>query len=435
MTQSWIEVAPASDFPIENLPFGVFSIRGDAPRPGIAIGAQVLDLRALATSGMLDGACDRALLEGGTLNALFAADGWRGVRARVGDLLRAGGDPALRDAPHCLLYAQNDVTMHVPVAVGDYVDFYSSLEHATNLGRLFRPDGDPLLPNWRWIPIGYHGRSSTIVIDGTPVVRPNGQRKAPTDAAPSFGPSRSLDIELELGFITSVGNALGEPIPVARAREHVAGFVLVNDWSARDIQAWEYQPLGPFLGKSFATTISPWIVTLDALEPFRVAGPRQDPSPLAYLAGSGDAAYDIHLEVSIQTEKMRAEGATRMAGDFLAHELRRHVLELRTAARARNRQRRDRAGGRPLCVGNDLRPGPGQRRQFYRDDLARRTPDSVTERRNARVLAGRRRNCDPRMVRAPRRAAYRVRNRSRTDRAGARLSWIGERRRTNASAA
>ncbi len=309
MIESWVDVAPASDFPIENLPFGVFSLGGAEPRPGIAIGTQVVDLRELARSGLLDDACDRALLAGTTLNALFEADRWREVRARVGDLLRAGGDTALRDAANPqLLRAQSDVTMHVPVAVGDYVDFYSSLEHATNLGRLFRPDGDPLLPNWRWIPIGYHGRSSTIVIDATPIVRPNGQRKAPGDAEPSFGPSRSLDIELELGFITSRPNALGEPISVAHAREHVAGFVLVNDWSARDIQAWEYQPLGPFLGKSFATTISPWIVTIDALEPFRVAGPPQEPKPLPYLAGGGDAAYDVHLEVSILTEKMRADG-------------------------------------------------------------------------------------------------------------------------------
>jgi fumarylacetoacetase len=309
MIESWIDVASASDFPLENLPFGVFSPAGATARIGIAIGAYVVDVSELAESGLLDAACDRALLSGPTLNALFEADRWRAVRARVAELLRAGGDAALRDAPRTrFFHAQNDVTMHVPVAVGDYVDFYSSLEHATNLGRLFRPDGDPLLPNWRWIPIGYHGRSSTIVIDGTPIVRPSGQRKAPAETEPAFGPSRSLDIELELGFVTSRPNALGEAIPVARARDHVAGFVLVNDWSARDIQAWEYQPLGPFLGKSFATTVSPWIVTLDALEPFRVAGPPQEPLPLAYLAGAGDAAYDIHLEVSILTEKMRTDG-------------------------------------------------------------------------------------------------------------------------------
>jgi fumarylacetoacetase len=309
VTSSWIEVAADGDFPIENLPFGIFSCGGATPRPGIAIGTQILDLRRLAETGMLDGACDRALLQGTTLNALFEADRWRPVRDRVADLLRSGGDPALREArPQSLLFAQQDATMHVPVAVGDYVDFYSSLEHATNLGRLFRPDGDPLLPNWRWIPIGYHGRSSTIVVDGTPVVRPHGQRKPPAESQPTFGPSAMLDIELEIGFVTSRPNALGDPIGVRRAREHVAGFVLVNDWSARDLQAWEYQPLGPFLGKSFATTVSPWIVTLDALEPFRIPGPVQDPPPLPYLAGAGDAAYDIALEVSILTQKMRDEG-------------------------------------------------------------------------------------------------------------------------------
>jgi fumarylacetoacetase len=308
MTESWIEVAPESDFPIENLPFGIFSGGGGA-RPGMAIGEQVLDLRALAASGMLTGTCDPALLDGATLNALFEADAWRAVRTRVADLLRRDGNPALRESNHAAFLAeQSDVTMHVPVAVGDYVDFYSSLEHATNLGRLFRPDSEPLLPNWRWIPIGYHGRSGTIVIDATPVMRPHGQRKPPEAAEPSFGASRMLDIELEIGFVTARPNRLGEPIGVNRAREHVAGFVLVNDWSARDVQAWEYQPLGPFLGKSFATTVSPWIVTLDALEPFRVAGPRQEPPPLPYLANEADAAYDIHLEVSILTEKMRALG-------------------------------------------------------------------------------------------------------------------------------
>jgi fumarylacetoacetase len=309
MSASWIEVEPGSDFPIENLPFGIFSHGGGEPRPGIAIGGLVLDLRALAAGGFLDAACDRALLERTTLNALFEADRWRAVRDRVAALLREGGDPALREADtRAFFVAAGEATMHAPVAVGDYVDFYSSLEHATNLGRLFRPDGDPLLPNWRWIPIGYHGRSGTIVVDGTPVVRPNGQRKPPDAPAPSFGPSRMLDIELEIGFVTGRGNALGDPIPVSRARDHVAGFVLVNDWSARDIQAWEYQPLGPFLGKSFATTVSPWVVTLDALEPFRVAGPVQDPPPLAYLSGAGDASYDIRLEVTILTARMRDLG-------------------------------------------------------------------------------------------------------------------------------
>jgi fumarylacetoacetase len=308
MMESWFEVPERSDFPIDNLPFGVFSTAGGTRHAGLAIGDHILDVRAASERGLFDGACPRELLAATTLNALFEADRWRDVRTRAMDLLRTGGDGALREADtNALLIAQSDATMHVPVSIGDYVDFYSSLEHATNLGRLFRPDGDPLMPNWRWIPIGYHGRSGTIVIDGTRVVRPNGQRKPPSATEPTFGPSTMLDIELELGFIASRGNALGEPIPVHNASAHVAGFVLVNDWSARDIQAWEYQPLGPFLGKSFATTISPWIVTLDALEPYRVAGPEQTPPPLAYLASHEHANYDIRLEVTIQTQRMRDE--------------------------------------------------------------------------------------------------------------------------------
>lgn len=199
--------------------------------------------------------------------------------------------------------------MLLPVSIGDYVDFYSSIEHATNLGKLFRPDAEPLLPNWRWIPIGYHGRSATVVVSGTPIVRPSGQRKPPSEARPVFGPSTMLDIELELGFITGAGNAVGVPIPVDAALDHVAGFVLVNDWSARDIQAWEYQPLGPFLGKSFATTISPWVVSTEALEPFAVPPPPQDPLPLRYLAARNAVAFDIRLAVELQTEAMRRENA------------------------------------------------------------------------------------------------------------------------------
>jgi len=193
----------------------------------------------------------------------------------------------------------------VPMEVGDYVDFYSSIEHATNLGRIFRPNADALLPNWRWLPVGYHGRSSTIVVDGTPVRRPRGQRKVATDPSPEFGPTRRLDIELEVGFVTGPGNRLGEPISVGDASEHIFGLVLVNDWSARDVQAWEYQPLGPFLGKSFATTISPWIVTLEALEPFRIEGPRQDPQPPDYLRTDDAWAFAISLAVELQSQHMR----------------------------------------------------------------------------------------------------------------------------------
>jgi len=203
-------------------------------------------------------------------------------------------------------------TMRLPFQVGDYVDFYSSLEHATNLGKILRPGGEPLLPNWRWLPIGYHGRSSTIVVDGTPVVRPHGQSKATEADRPTFGPTSSLDIELEVGFVTGPGNRMGEPIATAHAREHIFGLVLVNDWSARDIQAWEYQPLGPFLAKSFATSVSPWVVTLDALEPYRVAGPAQEPAPLEYLQAQDAWNYDISLEVQIQSERMLAERISAM---------------------------------------------------------------------------------------------------------------------------
>jgi fumarylacetoacetase len=308
---SWIPVAPQSDFPVQNLPLGVFSHAGRA-RIGVALGERILDVAAVAEAGLLDGICDRQPLQDRTLNRLFAAGRplLRALRERLSLLLREGGDPALRELDaDAFFVAASQAQMELPLDIGDYVDFYSSLEHATNLGKLFRPDAEPLLPNWRWIPIGYHGRSATVIVDGTPVVRPHGQRKRPADAVPSFGPTAMLDIELEVGFFTAAGNALGRPIPVARAIEHVAGFVLVNDWSARDIQAWEYQPLGPFLGKSFATTISPWVVTLDALEPFRMPGPVQNPPPLPYLATDEPCSYDIALSVELSTAAMR-ENAT-----------------------------------------------------------------------------------------------------------------------------
>ncbi len=309
--EAWLPVPAGSDFPIQNLPFGVFSADGRLPRIGVAIGDNLLDLYELAAAGYFDDCCEPELLQAPLLNPLLAAGRslWRALRQRLSQLLRRDGDPRLRDANvDRFVRTRNDVTMHVPMDIGDYVDFYSSIEHATNLGRMFRPDADALLPNWRWVPVGYHGRSATIVVDGTPVRRPRGQRKLATAAAPEFGASRRLDIELEMGFVTGPGNRLGEPISVADAPEHIFGLVLVNDWSARDIQAWEYQPLGPFLGKSFATTISPWIVTLDALEPFRVEGPRQEPAPLDYLR-TGDAwAYAITLAIDLHTEAMRERG-------------------------------------------------------------------------------------------------------------------------------
>ncbi len=310
--ESWLPVDDTSDFPIQNLPLGVFSRGGAAARIGVAIGDNVVDLRAIAEAGFLDAVADRRLFCSRELNALLAAG--RGVgaslRCRMSELLRLGGDPALRESDvDAFMAPGRDVRMLLPVSIGDYVDFYSSIEHATNLGKLFRPDAEPLLPNWRWIPIGYHGRSATVVVSGTPIVRPSGQRKPPSEARPAFGPSTMLDVELELGFLTGAGNTIGVPIPVDDALEHVAGFVLVNDWSARDIQAWEYQPLGPFLGKSFATTISPWVVSLDALEPFAVASPPQEPQPLPYLTARNRIGYHIHLAIELQTESMRRRNA------------------------------------------------------------------------------------------------------------------------------
>jgi fumarylacetoacetase len=287
--RSWVESAndPGTDFPLENLPFGVFD-DGAGGRPGLAIGDRILDLRAC---GLRDHG-----------------------RERARELLSDSAQRAQAE-PH--LIAQNSVTMLPPFAIGDYTDFYASIHHATNVGRLFRPD-NPLLPNYKWVPIGYHGRASSIVISGTDVRRPCGQTKAPDAAEPIFGASRSLDYELEVGFFIGAGNTLGERIAWDQAEKHILGLCLVNDWSARDIQAWEYQPLGPFLGKSFATTISPWVVTLDALAPFRVpAAPRPegDPKPLPYLWSEQDQArggFDINLEVWLATAKMRAAGEAPM---------------------------------------------------------------------------------------------------------------------------
>jgi fumarylacetoacetase len=302
---SWVHDAARSDFPIQNLPYGVF-LRSTEPRIGVAIGEYIFDLCAAAHAGLFDGAVAPDVLQAPALNPLLGAGRatWTAVRQRTMELLRAGTgllEGVNRDS---LLVAQRGSRMAIPVQVSDYVDFYSSLEHATNLGKIFRPDAEPLLPNWRWIPIGYHGRSSTIVVDGTPVVRPCGQRKPADAPTPVYGPTAMLDIELEVGFVTGSGNAMGSRIPVERANECIFGLLLVNDWSARDIQAWEYQPLGPFLGKSFATSVSPWIVTLDALEPYRVQGPAQNPAPLPYLQCSQPWNFDIELQVELETIAM-----------------------------------------------------------------------------------------------------------------------------------
>jgi fumarylacetoacetase len=305
--RSWVESAndPEGDFPLENLPFGVFEHDGGR-RSGLAIGDWILDLQACARAGLLN--AEQTLdLQGFAANPGEAKE----LRRHAGEWL---SDSAHRTRVQPCLIPQSSVRMLPPFEIGDYTDFYASIHHATNVGRLFRPD-NPLLPNYKWVPIGYHGRASSIVVSGSEVKRPGGQTKAPDAAAPSFGPSRMLDYELEMGFLVGQGNALGEPVPISEAEEHIFGICLVNDWSARDIQSWEYQPLGPFLGKSFATTISPWVVTLDALAPFRVpAAPRPegDPEPLPYLTDERDrqrGAFGVQLEVLLLTARMRAAGA------------------------------------------------------------------------------------------------------------------------------
>ena len=306
---SWVESAEGSDFPLENLPLGIFSVGNRRRRACVAIGDFVLDLVAIAD--LLEEEW-RADLSQPVLNGWLARGhgAQRDLRERLTELL---SDDRYRDDIESELIGQTEARMHVPCLVGDYTDFYVGIHHATNVGRLFRPD-DPLLPNYKYVPIGYHGRASSVRASGEPVMRPNGQRKAPDAAAPEYGPSRRLDYELELGIWVGEGNELGSPIPIGEAGEHIAGYCLLNDWSARDIQAWEYQPLGPFLAKNFLTSVSPWIVSPDALRPFRVAMPPRapgDPQPLAYLDDPTDRASGalcIGLEVTLSTERMRAEG-------------------------------------------------------------------------------------------------------------------------------
>jgi len=306
--QSWVAVPPDSDFPLENLPFGVFSHGDSEDHIGLAIGDSIFDLHEAAKAGLFDKQIDRDVLLAPNLDTLLALSRstWSDVRSRAAALLSSAGDE-VQNVPGAIS-KQRAVTMKLPFTVTDYVDFYSSLEHATNMGKILRPGNEPLLPNWRYLPIGYHGRASSVVIDGTPVVRPNGQAKPPDAAVPTFGRSNALDIELEMGFITGNPTQLGAPVSIDRAREHIFGLVIVNDWSARDIQAWEYQPLGPFLGKSFATSISPWVVMLDALEPYRCENPPQKPTPFPYLQQREGFSYDIELEVLLQSERMREEG-------------------------------------------------------------------------------------------------------------------------------
>ncbi len=294
--RSWVPVAEGSDFPVQNLPFGVFRHRRRA-RVGVAIGDYVLDLARLQEEGLLGGIpLPRRVFARNNLNRFLALGRsvWRAVRHRLCELLI---ENRWRSKVELALLPMAEVELLLPISPGDYVDFYASLHHATNMGRILRPNQEPLPPQWRWLPIGYHGRSATVVISGTPVVRPRGQ--VATANGPVLVPTRMLDFELEVGFVTGPGNALGEPIPVGEAWDHIFGLLLVNDWSARDIQAWEYVPLGPFLGKSFLTSVSPWVVTLEALAPFLVPLNPQDPPPLPHLADPRPLTYDVHLEVAL----------------------------------------------------------------------------------------------------------------------------------------
>ena len=312
--RSWVKGANGhAEFPIQNLPLGVFRPPGGTARGGVAIGDFILDLDAVDEAELLDGDAQAACLlaAGPALNPLLAAGAApRASLRRALSALLAQGE---QERPN-LLHPAADCVMHMPATVGDYTDLYAGIHHATNIGKLFRPD-NPLLPNYKWIPIGYHGRASSVCPSGGIVVRPNGQRKPPNEAEPTFGPARSLDYELELGIWVGAGNELGKTIPIGEAAAHIAGYCLLNDWSARDIQAWEYQPLGPFLAKSFHTTISPWIVTPEALAPFRAPQPKRpdgDPQPLPYLSDPADqegGALALELEVLLLTRAMREAGA------------------------------------------------------------------------------------------------------------------------------
>jgi fumarylacetoacetase len=302
---SWVDYAEGSPFPIQNIPFGIAFHPDRGSFPATAIGEYVIDLLVLAQAGLLREFPDARLFE--SYGLFIPGSHWmEAARPALYELLEEEALTLQDDAElqsHAFLL-QSDVDMQLPGTIGAYVDFYSGIHHAENVGRMFRPDQPPLLPNYRHIPIGYNGRASSVVPSGTPIQRPKGQTRGPNDDAPAFGPCRELDFELEMGFFLSGGTALGEALRIERAEELIGGLVIVNDWSARDMQRWEYQPLGPFLAKTFATSISPWLVTLDALAPFRIDGQAQDPPPLAYLAQQGARHFDIQLEVSLQTAKM-----------------------------------------------------------------------------------------------------------------------------------
>jgi fumarylacetoacetase len=326
--KSFINVPPDSDFPIQNLPYGIFRPRDGAARVGVAIGDLILDLSVLEERGFFSDVVAAAVPSGRTRNnlppetaaatTLFASDAlnafmalgrpaWKKTRDILQNLLSTE-TAILRDNAQLRAHAfhkQSEVTMQLPARIGDYTDFYSSYHHAHNVGTMLRGPENALMPNWKWLPVAYHGRASSIVVSGTEVKRPHGQMKPPDASAPAFGPSKSLDFELETAFFIGPGSPLGQPVSVNQAEDHIFGIVLMNDWSARDIQTWEYQPLGPFLAKNFCTSISPWVVTLEALNPFRKPLAAQDPVPMSYLKRANDFTFDIQLEARLQTARMR----------------------------------------------------------------------------------------------------------------------------------
>jgi fumarylacetoacetase len=301
---SWVEVQPQSDFPIQNLPFGIFSVAGKLPRPGVAIGEFILDLSAVHDLGIDLGSFKKEELLAPVLNPMMAhgKKAMAMLRERIAYLLDEKNDE-LKGLSEKVLVKQSHAKMHLPVHIGDYTDFYSSIDHATNVGMMFRDPANALLPNWKHLPVGYHGRSSSILVSGEPIYRPKGQTRPDPEQNPVYGPCRLLDFELEMGFITFDGKPLGQSISTAEAEEHIFGMLIFNDWSARDIQKWEYIPLGPFLAKNFASSISPWIVTLEALKPFKVKGEKQEPAVLPYLRFEGNHNIDIDLEVEILPEQ------------------------------------------------------------------------------------------------------------------------------------
>ncbi len=306
--RSWVEVADDSDFSIQNLPFGVFEYEKYPARLCSAIGNFIIDLHEVKKAGYFDSVKelpDNIFLDD-NLNSFIGLGKktTNQVRTELSKLLNVTNHPNGVEKSHLFLVPQSSIKMLLPIKIGDYTDFYSSREHATNVGTMFRDPANALLPNWLHIPVGYHGRASSVVVSETPIIRPNGQMKIATSENPIFGPTKQLDFELEMAFVVGKNTALGQAIPIEKTEEFIFGVTLLNDWSARDIQAWEYVPLGPFLGKNFATTISPWIVTLEALEPFKVENPTQEPTPLPYLQTSKQGSYDIQLTVDIQTVSM-----------------------------------------------------------------------------------------------------------------------------------